>query len=158
MRIAQPLVRALHVAYDNGDVLKPAIIAARVGGNGAASRPCELHKLDVFIPEPHPHHPYARGRCTFQTLVIGIAHGLIRNLLERQHLGIELERPVRIGDGYLDGSNTLNQWAWGLLSEDRAGQQQNNKKQDESELALPALTHTWIPHLAIKSQRSRSSK
>ena len=123
LRITQPLVRAPHVAYDNGDVLKPAIIAARVGGNRAALRPCELHKVDVFIPEAHPHHPYARSRCTFQTEVIGIVRDLIRNLFERQHLGIELERPVRIGDGYLDGSNTLNQWVRGLLSEDHAGQQ-----------------------------------
>src|SRR5262249_3013140 len=67
MRIPQPRVRALHVASDNGDVLKPAVIAARVGGNRAASRPWELHKVDVFTPEPHPHHPYARSRCTFQT-------------------------------------------------------------------------------------------
>src|SRR5215469_15108118 len=158
MRITQPLVCAPHVAYDNGDVLKPAIIAARVGGNRAALRACELHKLDVFIPEPHSHHPYARCRCTFQTWVIGIVHVLIRNLFERQHAGIELERPVRIGDGYLDGSNTLNQCAWGLLREGRAGQQQNSKNQDESELALPALTHTWISRLAIQSQPSRSSK
>src|SRR5215471_10872114 len=106
MRITQPLVRAPHVAYDNGDVLKPAIIAARVGGNGATLRPRELHKLDVV-------------------------HVLIRSLFERQHLGIELERPVRIGDGYLDGSNTLNQWAWGLLRQGHAGQQQNSKNQDE---------------------------
>src|SRR5262249_38245206 len=158
MRITQPLVRAPHVAYDNGDVLKPAIIAARVGGNRAALRPCELHKLDVFIPEPHPHHPHARCRCTFQTQVIGIVHDLIRYLFERQDLGIELERPVRIGDGYLDGSDTLDQWARGLLSGDRAGQQQSSKYQHESELASPALTRTWISHPAINSQRSRSSK
>src|SRR5215470_9843385 len=158
MRITQAVVGATHVAYDNGDVLKPAIIAARVGRNGPALPPRELHEVDVFVAEPHSYHPHGRRRCIFQTQEIGIVHGLIGNLFERQHLGIELERPVRIRDGYLDRANTLNQRAWGLLSEDEPGQQQDTEDQDESEPALPALSRTPIPRPAIKSQWSRSAR
>src|SRR5437016_1923737 len=48
---AQPSVRAVHIPDDQRYVLKPAIVAARIGRRGTAFRRQVLGKLDELIAE-----------------------------------------------------------------------------------------------------------
>jgi hypothetical protein len=55
------LIGFVHVAYDNGDMLKGVIVAAPAGGNRPAFRSEILDQLDYLLAEPHAHdaHPYS---------------------------------------------------------------------------------------------------
>lgn len=67
---AQPGVRPVHVRHDDGDVLKPAIVALRIHGHRAAARCDELHQLDPLIAQPQccDREPHAEN--TVKALVL----------------------------------------------------------------------------------------
>src|SRR5690242_326183 len=58
--LSQNRVRSIHVADNDGEVLKPKVVAARIDGNGAATRSKKLHELDRFVAEAHSHDAGAR--------------------------------------------------------------------------------------------------
>ena len=81
----QTLVRALHVAGDDGDVLEPAIVRSRVLRGRTASGRKELRQFDEFVAEPHPCGSHSQAEHTFQVLVVGSVYFDFRDLFERQH-------------------------------------------------------------------------
>src|SRR5262249_4117142 len=65
---AQFIERLVHIAYDDGDMLKPKIIAARILRNGSARRGQILGQIEIFIPELHPYDPHPRTEDAFEVL------------------------------------------------------------------------------------------
>ena len=56
--LAQTRVRAVHVAHDDRDVLKPAVVAAGIHRCRTATRSHILGQLDVLVTEPQPGNPH----------------------------------------------------------------------------------------------------
>ena len=52
--LPQVLVSLVHISHDDRDVLKPAIVAARVGRRRTASRDQELSELNTFVSQLQP--------------------------------------------------------------------------------------------------------
>jgi hypothetical protein len=57
--VTQPLVGAIHIANDDGNVLEPSVIAASIDRRGPTSWREELGQFDVLFAEPHPRSPRA---------------------------------------------------------------------------------------------------
>ncbi|WP_200248776.1 hypothetical protein [Lamprobacter modestohalophilus] len=49
--LAQMLVGPLHVTDDDGDVLEPAVVAARIGRDGTALRHQVFDELDALLAQ-----------------------------------------------------------------------------------------------------------
>jgi hypothetical protein len=58
---AEVLIRLVHVAHDDGDVLKPAVVAARVERDWPTARRQELSQVKELRAQLHPDdsHPQA---------------------------------------------------------------------------------------------------
>src|SRR5439155_22151971 len=54
-------VSAVHVADDDGDVLKPDVVAARVDRNRAPAGSEKLDEFDGFVAEFHAHEAHTRS-------------------------------------------------------------------------------------------------
>src|SRR5262249_41989187 len=57
---AQMRIRAIHVAYDDGDVLEPAIVAARIRGNRAPLWREVFGQLQALVTEAQTDDAHAR--------------------------------------------------------------------------------------------------
>src|SRR5205085_10524852 len=64
----EPLVCLIHVADDNGDVLKPAVIAARIDRGGTSFRGQILGQLDEFVAELQARAAEPQSEKTLQVL------------------------------------------------------------------------------------------
>src|SRR5262249_48438955 len=51
----QPRIRTVHVADDDRDMLEPAVLAARVGGNRPSAGREEFQELNALVAQPHLH-------------------------------------------------------------------------------------------------------
>ncbi len=70
--LAQPLIGAAHITDNNGDVLEPPIVAARVCRNWPSLGRKIFGQLDEFVSQPHAHHAHAEAKDALKML-IGIA-------------------------------------------------------------------------------------
>src|SRR5262245_41356538 len=104
--LAEPLISAIHVAEDQRNVLKPAVVAARVDRDGTPLRGQVLGQLDDLVPEAQPGPPQPQPEHAWQMLEL-LAGGLeFGNLLEREDAGVELDRPVDIRHRQADRIHT----------------------------------------------------
>src|SRR6266446_2425965 len=60
--LSQKRVRAIHIADNDGDVLKPDIVASRINGNGTAFGSQKLQKLNGFPSQLQGHNSNARTK------------------------------------------------------------------------------------------------
>ena len=63
------LIRLVHVTDDDGDVLKPAIVTARVYGNRPALGSEILGQFYEFVAELHARNAHARAENSLQPFV-----------------------------------------------------------------------------------------
>jgi len=70
-------------------------------------------ELDRLVAELHPHHPHPEPENAFQVLVVGSRDLDVRDLLEREHRGIELGRAVHVGDRHPDRTHGADRNPWG---------------------------------------------
>ena len=72
--LAEHLIRLVHVADDDSNVLKPKIVAARIGWNSAAAWRKELNEFDRLIAEFHLDDANARSENSKEALNIFSGH------------------------------------------------------------------------------------
>jgi hypothetical protein len=80
-------------------------MAPRVHGNRAATRRQVLRQLEHLLAEAQPHHAHAQAEDALQPLVVGSPHLHVRELLEAEHAGIEVDRAVHVGHRHADGAH-----------------------------------------------------
>src|SRR6266850_2254579 len=100
---AQLLVGLVHVADDDGDVLKRKIVTAPIGGNGSALRSEILRQLDYLIAELHARDAHAQTEDALQLLVFRAVHFDVADLLKAQHFGKKFHRTIDIRNRHADG-------------------------------------------------------
>jgi hypothetical protein len=83
LMLPQPLVSTLHIADDECDVLKPAIVTTRIHRNRSAPRGEEFGQFDAFLAEPHPYHPHPQAEHTLELFVGAAGYLDVRDFLER---------------------------------------------------------------------------
>src|SRR5580765_41021 len=96
--LTQPGISLIHVANNDRDVLKPPIITARINWDRAPLRGEILGEFDKFVVEPHPYRAHSQAEYTFQMLIVLASDFGIRHLFERKDFGIEIHRPIHVGD------------------------------------------------------------
>src|SRR5262249_42194192 len=82
--LAQPLVGAIHISHDDGDVLEPSVVAASIDWRGPSSRREELREFDVLFTEAHPRRPRPKTKHAGKALVVLTVHLGFRDLLKIQ--------------------------------------------------------------------------
>src|SRR5216683_3412973 len=106
--LSQNRVGAVHVAYDDGDVLKPHIVASGIDGNGAALGGQKLQQLDGFASELHGDNSHARPEYAKEVLDLVSRNLSVRNLFEGKHVSVEVNRAIHVLNRYGDRSNGAN--------------------------------------------------
>src|SRR5215813_2601685 len=119
---AQPLVGAIHIADDDGNVLEPSVIATGIGRRRSASWCEELGQLDVLFAESHPRNPHPQTKHTREVLVTLAVYFRFRHLLKIEYVRVEVDRTIEIRDSQANRVNSLHQWV--CSSEPNAGCQQ----------------------------------
>src|SRR6266478_7049991 len=107
--LPQPGVRLVHIADNDGDVLKPAIVAARIDGDWSTFRRQVFCELDELVAEPHSYYAHSQPEYPFEVLVALPGDLGVRYLLERQHFGIEIHSAIHVGDGDADRVYAVHQ-------------------------------------------------
>src|SRR5204863_1937031 len=97
--------RPVHVADDDGNVLKPKIITAGISRNRAATRSKKLNEFDRLIAQLHPDDADAGSKHSEQTLDVFAGDLRVRSLFEREHVRVKVDRAVHIGKGHLNRSD-----------------------------------------------------
>src|SRR5215471_15604628 len=92
----QPLVCAIHIADDDGDVLEPSVIAARIDRRGPPSWREKLGQFDVLFAESHPCSPRAQAKDTREVLIALTVGFRFRYLLKVEDARIEIHRTIEI--------------------------------------------------------------
>src|SRR5262245_51192839 len=91
-------VGAVHVADDDGDMLKPLIVAPgirRRGPSGYRGRE-ELGELDALLAQPQPGDPHSATEHAGEALQFRTSDLTFRLNLECQDAGIKGDRPIQI--------------------------------------------------------------
>ena len=83
------LIRLVHVADYDGDVLEPAVVAARVDGNRPALEGEIFGQFYDFVAELQARHAHARPENSLQPLVFVARDFDVRQFFEGQDLGEE---------------------------------------------------------------------
>src|SRR5205823_13618526 len=101
----------VHIADNNGNVLKPQIVTARIYRNRSPARRQVLDEINMFVPNLHSDDAHARAEHAFQMLVLFAEHFRVGNLVKRER-GVNRNRTIHVADRYshsIDGD-------WRLLS------------------------------------------
>src|SRR5690349_17327273 len=106
---AEPLVSAVHIADDDGNVLKPSIVAARIGGRGPSSRGQELRQLDVLLTEAHSGRPRVKAEYTGEVLIALAIHFRLRDFLKVEHGRIKVDGAIEVGYGQANRIDACHQ-------------------------------------------------
>src|SRR5215471_3808559 len=108
--LAQPLVRAIHVADNDGDVLKPSVVAAGIGRSRSSSRREEFREFDVLFTEAHPCRSHPKTKHAEEVLVPLAVYLGLRDLLKIQHGGVELDGTIEIRNRESDRVDSFDKW------------------------------------------------
>src|SRR6266852_6028037 len=106
--LSQNRVGAVHVADDDGDVLKPHVVASGIYGNGAALGSQKLQKLDGFASQLQCYDSHARPEYAKEVLDLVSRNLSVRHLFEGQNASIEINGAIHVLYGYRDGSYRSN--------------------------------------------------
>ena len=105
----QARVCLAHVGHDDGDVLEPAIVAARVDGNRSPARREVLGELNFLAAESHADNAHAKAEHALQLVVFVAGDFLVGDFLERQHVLKERHGAVHVRDGHADALDRFDQ-------------------------------------------------
>ncbi len=83
-------------------MLEPAIVGARIGRDGPAAWREEFGQLDKLVSQAHARRAHAQTEYAFQVLVFRAVEFTFGYLFEGQHLGIELDGAIEIGNRHAD--------------------------------------------------------
>src|SRR5262245_6674158 len=83
---SQPPISAIHVRNNDGDMLKPSIIASGIHWHRPALRREIFRELDGFLSELHPNDSSTKAKETLQSFVIRTGYFGIGYFLEGQNL------------------------------------------------------------------------
>ena len=125
---AQPSVRAIHIADDQRYVLKPAIVAARIGRRGPALRRQVLGELDELIAETQSGSAQAQPEDALQMLELRTVGFEFGDLLKREDARVKIHRPVQIRDGQADGIDRRYQLRAARRAEGSGEQEEREKR------------------------------
>ena len=92
----------VHVAHDDGNVLKPKIVAAGIIRNRAAARSKKLNEFDRLIAQFHPDDADTRTKHSEQMLHVCACDLRVRSLFECEHARVKIDRAVHISNGHLN--------------------------------------------------------
>ena len=99
---AQLLVSRVHVAHDDGDMLKPMVRAARVRRNAPALVREMLRERDAFVAEFQFRRAQLRVVKAEQFIGCAWSRRGFRHFLKRKDFRVELQRAVKVADGQPD--------------------------------------------------------
>src|SRR6516162_1607004 len=88
--LPQDPIGAVHIADNNGDVLKPEIIAARIHRNRPASRSEKLRQLNRLITEFHFNQSHSRSKHAEEVFHFITRDFAVRDLLKCQDARVEI--------------------------------------------------------------------
>jgi hypothetical protein len=100
---AQGSICTVHVAHDDRDVLKPAVVAARVRRNRTPLRGEELTKLEGLRAERETDYAHACAEHAIDVLVVRALLFPFRGAREAKHVDVEADGAVEIADRHADG-------------------------------------------------------
>src|SRR5271166_825721 len=106
--LPKDLIRAIHVAYDDGDMLEPKIVASGIDRNRTSTRREKLDKFDRFIAKLHPNHPHACTKHPEEMFDVVASQLRVRYLHECEDVRIEVQRSVHITHRDEDSADTAN--------------------------------------------------
>ena len=92
------------------DVLERAVVTTRVYGRRSTSRCDVVGQLNLLVAKLHLHDAHSNPEDPLKLVVLGSRDLDLTDLLERQHLRIELHRAVQIGDRHTDGPNCADRY------------------------------------------------
>ncbi len=88
----------VHVRHDDRDVLKPAIVAARIHRNWPSLRRQVFGEFDGFVAKFHPDDSRPQPEEALQPFVTWAGDFNIGYFLKRQNPGEEVDRAIHIAD------------------------------------------------------------
>src|SRR6188472_546580 len=107
-------------------MLKPAVIAACVDWSWFASRRQKLRKFNRFCAQTHSRDPCSQTEHSGQMFITVAIDLSLRNLLELEDGGVELDGAIQIRNRQADCVHTLHQ-RMGSGGEDSTGQEQRTE-------------------------------
>src|SRR5215471_12232525 len=106
---AQCGIGHIHIADNDGEVLKPQVVAAAIRRNGAASwRRNELSELNLLLPNSQSDDSHPRAEDPGEFLARLAQHFTIIDDFKGQDLGVECKHPIQIRDGKTNTLYLLN--------------------------------------------------
>ena len=87
---AQLSICLVHVAHDDGDMLEPEVVAARVYGHGPPLWREVFRQVNKLIAQLHAHDAHPRAEDALQPLVFAARRFDVRDFFKRQNLGEKL--------------------------------------------------------------------
>src|SRR5262249_59111777 len=77
--------------------------------DGTAARGWVLGPPERLAGEPHAYHPHAQSEHALEMLVVRPGKLDVGELLEAEHRGEEVDRPIHVGHGHADGIDAANE-------------------------------------------------
>ena len=106
----QPSVRCSHVAHDDGYVLEPSIVAARIDRNRATPGGQKLQQFNLLLAQAQPHGAHAQAENAPEMLVAVAGYLTVRDLLEGERAHIEIHSPLHVAHCHGDRFDLSNRW------------------------------------------------
>ena len=101
----QPRVSRVHVAHDDRDVLKPAVVAARIRRDWSARVAGMLRERDAFVAEFQFRHAQFHMAQAEQRVLLLAAHVGNGNQFKRQRVREKIQFLRQVADGQIDRAN-----------------------------------------------------
>src|SRR5215813_14876156 len=162
--LTQPGIGRIHIARNDGDVLKPAIVAARIGGHRSAFRRQKFGEFDLFLAQAKPGHADAQPENAFQVLISLSGEFFVGNGDEVQHPRIEIKRALHVRHRDPDWPYGTYERLLGLGLNSKAARnncnhQSNTRKQPvHAGTPLPFITCSVFRAMVALLTRKRSSR
>src|SRR5919109_2015469 len=102
--VLQPPVCAIHVADNDRDMLKRAVVAARISGDRPAARGQVVRQLDRLLAQPQSRDPSLPAYAG-ELRQSRVANDVVGHFFEGQDVRIESERAIHVVDGDSDRGN-----------------------------------------------------
>src|SRR5262249_27398593 len=117
--VTQPPVGAIYVLDDDGDMLEPTVVAARVRRDRPPARREVLDQLERLVTEAQPDDPHPESEHTLQSLPRVAGRLEIRHRLQAEHVAVEGERAIHVRHGHTDGVHSCDLSAGGGEADER---------------------------------------
>ena len=108
--LTQVLVGPVHITDNNGNVLKPAVVAAGVQRDGASPLGSEIFGQQEYLPaQLQSDHSHAQSEKPLQVLIFRTMDFDLRHFFKAQDLFVKRHAALQVGHGYFNSAHRLNE-------------------------------------------------